>query len=309
MTGYRAKLVQLDNREQWLQERRAGAFRIGASSVAPILGASPYRGPWGVYNAHHGDESKARPGDPKAFARGHALEEVALRLYELETDQSCTHYDNAIAVSESAPWAICSPDASVDSDGGLVEIKTGRDLEAWGEAGEIPQWTGEAETRVPVWYAFQCYWQRLITRAPYVDLVWLRPFYDLRIYRLWPDERIESALLRRVGDWRERHLVAQQWPSVDGSKTCGLHIAERHGDPSKTLRRATEEEEALGRTLAAARADEKQAHQAAEYCGNALRKLIGDDHGIEVPGAGKITWARKAGTRGTLRTTIKAERS
>ncbi len=216
-----AALRRGSSRVDWL-----GSRGVGASDVAAILGLSPYRTPFEAWAAI---TRRVVSIQTPAMTRGHRWEPHVLALYQAETGgdvrrpppwSTYAHPDH--------PWATASPDAfRLDEGPGLVEAKTDA-VGRWGPSCEIDRWTAEAAKLVRADYFVQCQWQAWVLDAPWVDLVVLLPFYELRIYRLHRDPFLLAGIVGVVSAWRDRFVVASsggEVPPVDGSETASTVLA------------------------------------------------------------------------------------
>ena len=232
---------------EWLAARSAG-YGIGSSAVAAILGHSSWRSPWDVWASFHAPEAAPDTAGPQLL-RGHALEPLILRAYEAHADEVAEHYDRTIACHPLNDWARCSPDG-VTASGGLVEIKTAQNGWAWRDAPPVQHSADGLEELPRISYGLQCYWQMLITGAPWVDLVVLPLSFDvaaicdqllaadlqealplvvkvlqgsLCVTRIMRDEPFIKALAGQIATWRLRHLVEGTEPPAGHSKHASAH--------------------------------------------------------------------------------------
>lgn len=127
-----------EQRAEWLAERRLG---LGSSDAPAILGISPWKTPLDVYLSKVDD---AHPSEPN-FAQqvGITLESAVAELFALATGRDVAPPTARIIRHPNHPWLLCSPDRFTRGDDGawqLLEIKTARSWDGWGETGteEIP---------------------------------------------------------------------------------------------------------------------------------------------------------------------------
>lgn len=193
----------------------APARTVGASDVAAILGLSPWRRPYDVWWALAADDSERYPAPSSgALLRGQLLE-PGLREW----------YARAEGVPDLRPgptlaepgWPVgryghARPDAyhaHPDGGGGIVvvEVKTARSPAEWAEG-------------VPAHYLAQVLWQLASVPPGGASIAEARVVaYVLddapRIYHVARDPRREAALLRRVEEWYECHVIGGV-PPLDG---------------------------------------------------------------------------------------------
>ncbi len=290
--------VSYRDRASWLRGRR-----IGASSVASILGVSPFRGPWDVWLELRG-EAKDRPANADQL-RGHRWERRVLEDYELESGNRVSVPSRPSIWTGPNPWETATPDGfALDERNGLgvVEAKTDRIGKSWGESAELDRWEDGAELVVRPDYAIQCYWLARCTGAPWVDLAVLLPFYELRTFRLWSDPATEEALAAAVARWYRRHVEQGEEPDRDASEACRDHARARLTARGKRpLRVATGELADLVEAFDAARRAKKSATALADQLSATLagRLLESGASGFRLEDGRSARWT--AGRSGHFR--------
>jgi putative phage-type endonuclease len=139
---------------QWLEERRKG---IGASDVAAIMGISPWKTAFQVYQEKR-KEAKDWQGS-EATDWGSRMEPAIRQWYSDQTGRSVRLPDK-VMFSTQYPFMLATLDGFTD-DGRIVEIKTARSSHGWGEPG-----TNE----IPDYYALQVQHQMIITGFKVADV-------------------------------------------------------------------------------------------------------------------------------------------
>lgn len=134
-----------------------------------------------------------------------------------------------ILIDGPSPWSTVSPDGFVWDAGevGLAEAKTDRFGGHWGESTEIERWAPECEVIVRPDYALQTYAQMYGADVPFVDLVVLLPYYELRCFRMRRDPDVEAELVDALDGWWARHVIEGAPPEIDGSYPCSRWVSER----------------------------------------------------------------------------------
>ena len=122
-------------RAEWLALRQTG---IGGSDVAPILGLSPWRSPYQVWEDKTG-RGEDQPESP-ALYWGRLLEDPIRQAYADRTGLTVVKPDCMYSSAEH-PFMHANLDG-IASDGRIVEFKTSSRDDAWGEEGtdEIPEY-------------------------------------------------------------------------------------------------------------------------------------------------------------------------
>lgn len=123
------------NHVKWLEERRKG---IGGSDVAAILGLSPWKTPFQVYQEKRSEIAPAPQND--AMEWGTRMEPTIRQWYSDVTGR-IVRLPEGIIYHEKYPFMLANLDGVTD-DERVVEIKTARNGSKWGEPGtdEIPDY-------------------------------------------------------------------------------------------------------------------------------------------------------------------------
>ncbi len=279
----------LRSRDEWLRARK-----IGGSDVAAILGVSPYRSGWDVYERLVlGVPDQFEPSE--AQLRGIRLEPRILSMYASESGCRVVRPPPHTVYTRDE-FASASPDGFAEDV--IVEAKTDRDPWRWGPATTIQRWTPEAARIVRVDYALQLAWYLWVLDAPAGDLAVLLPGSDpflpeLRVYRLERDEELIRRMVDRVRAWWQLHIVDGVEPPIDASDAAGRALAriERAGQ-----REASIEEARLAAAYAAAAETEKAAREAKKAAGRLLVARAGASRRLDLPDGGHVTVISSVGT-------------
>ena len=164
---------------------------LGASEAGAVLGISPYRTPFRVWQEKVGLVLPDPPGIPARA--GNALENLVLDLFQEETGKMVSYRQEEFEDDEY-PFLKCHVDGLADS-GEIVEAKTTGSDKGWGEPGtdQIPQ-VYLAQVTVQMYLAG--------LRIAYVPVLIGRE--DFRIYKVERDEELEKLILPRlVKFWTE----------------------------------------------------------------------------------------------------------
>lgn len=300
-------------REAWLAARRRDPTAIGASEVAAVLGVSPHRGPWDVWTAKMagdvadepdvvlGEDDDAAPVDVEdPLVRGQVWEDHARRLVSLASGYTIlppAPEGVCLVRLDSDPWATSSPDGWLDlPERPTAELKTdaSRSGWKWGRSG-IDILDVIDDVPAPPHYLTQVWWQLATTGAPWGLLGAVLGSFRVRWFRVRENTDIQSSLLDRVGEWRERHLVRGLEPNPDASEAA-LAYARRLYLGRAGERAATPEEAAMIRDLHAARAAREEADTRARFLATRLLHAMSDCSNLTV-GRARLT----RDSRGALR--------
>lgn len=267
---------------------------LGASEVAAVLGLSPWMTPWDVYVRKTGMYDQA--ATTSAQRRGQRLEAAVIDWYAEETGTTIvergTDYLHPRVGPES--WMLATPDAiGVDEAGPLlVEAKTTRRLDGWGQAGT---------DQVPIYYAAQIAWQLAVVgpgaNIGRADLaVYCAISDEFRVYHLRRDRALEDALIGRCRAWWERHVVGGEPPPLDGSNGASVWLTQRFPHHTASMRDATAAEVALLHELRKARAVEQAAGVRRAALEADIKMALGNAEGLSCS-AGRVTWRTQRGAR------------
>lgn len=264
---------------------------LGASEVAEVLGLGGFAdtSPMRVW-LHKRTPPDAEPEEQTdAQLRGHVLERAVCDWYSMTTGEPCepvTDLQHPLVGPE--PWMGATPDRVVRGDAGdwLLEAKTSRDAQAWGE---------EGTDAIPPYYLVQVVWQMAVVGCDRVDVAVYLPWHDgFRAYTVRRDDAVERRIVDEARAWWERHIIGAAPPPLDASSATLAYLQERHPRSSKVVRHATAEEAALAEELRATRAVKAGLLEHEATIGAQLRDAIGADDGIDGPW-GRILWSERKG--------------
>lgn len=269
-------------RENWLAQRRTG---ITGTDVSAILGINPWASPLDIWLDKRGQaEPKA---ENMAMRLGNLLEPVVATLYAEET--GATLIDPGFLRHQARGWHIGTPDRVTihkDDDrlgqwGTLIEIKTARSGNEWGDPGT---------DQIPRHYLTQVAWYLALTELQVAHVAVLIGASDYRRYEVQRDLDLESVLIEQCRRFWEDYVLTGVMPAIDGSKSAAKYIASRFPRNVEPMRPATEEELTLARRLAAAKRAVASHQAEADECENLIKAAIGDAEGLDLGDLGKITW-------------------
>lgn len=189
----------------------ARANGIGGSEIAAVLGLSPYESRFSLWHRKKGligpvEESEEmywgkehEPAICRRFARDHP---------DLDVTPAPTY------CHPDRPWQIANPDRHAGPD--LLEAKTARDAEGWGE---------EGTDQIPVHYRAQCLQYLDVTGRRRCWIGVLIAGSEYREYVVDYDED-EARLLREAGARFMNDLARNIRPDIDGHSATYQAIRE-----------------------------------------------------------------------------------
>ena len=193
---------------EWHAARANG---IGGSEIAAVVGLSPYESRFSLWHRKKGligpvEESEEmywgkehEPAICRRFARNHPELDVT-------PAPTYTHPDR--------PWQVANPDRHAGPD--LLEAKTSRDAEGWGE---------EGTAQIPVHYRAQCLHYMDVTGARRCWVAVLIAGSEYREYLVEYDED-EARILREAGARFMDDLARDNRPDIDGHSATYQAIRE-----------------------------------------------------------------------------------
>ena len=254
---------------------------IGSSSIAAIMGLSPWAGPWDVWARMQGLIGST---SSRATLRGHILEPAIANYYAQQNDCVLTPgplYEEPPIIGPE-PWMHARPDrfAVNANDKWLVEIKSTRTFKSgWGQPGTAD---------VPQYYAAQCLWQMAVTDHEWVDLAAFATISDeFRVFTLRRDLELEKQIVDYARNWYEKYITGNTPPDVDDTKGCAQALAQYFKQTSDEFIEPSDDDTSLANDLASIK--ERLATLEAEkrIKENLLKDRIGENKGI----SGICTWS------------------
>jgi putative phage-type endonuclease len=236
---------ELVSRERWLAERRKG---IGGSDVAAILGLSKWRTPLDVYLDKTGQLDAPAESEPMLW--GKLLEPVILGEFARRHGVELERPDGVIRDPQH-PWMLASLDGWAPELEAVVEAKTARTADGWGEDG-----TGE----IPAYYQTQVAHYLAVTGARLAFVPVLIGASDFRVYQVERDDGFIADLVEAERAFWHDHVVAGVPPdpinAADAARLWGrdngetLEVAPEIADDVEELRalksQAKDMEERIG---------------------------------------------------------------
>lgn len=255
---------------QWLEDRRKG---IGGSDVAAVLGLSKWKTPYQVWQ----DKLGLIPATPDndSMKWGRLLEPVVRQQYAEATGRE-VKVPTGILQHQDHKFMLANLDGFTD-DGRIVEIKTARRQDGWGDAG-----TDE----VPQEYLLQVQHYMAVTKFEVADIAVLIAGSDFRLYHVHADRELQEMMIEQEAEfWRlvESHTPPDALSFADA--------VARYGRSSKTGEiTATEEVLKAVEELASIRVDMKLYEAREEELKGIVMAAMGDFDTLTYQGKTLVTW-------------------
>lgn len=194
----------------------ARANGIGGSEIAAVMGISPHESRFSLWHRKKGLIAPVEETDVMYWGKIHEpsiCAEFSLRNPGwLESSPTYTRADR--------PWQIANPDRLIYDDNhqltGIVEAKTSRDAEGWGE---------EGTDEIPVHYRAQCLWYLDVLGIDTCHVAVLIAGADYRQYVVTYDAD-EAQTMRTAAVDFMRTLAANERPDIDGHSATYAAIRE-----------------------------------------------------------------------------------
>ena len=271
--------MAVQDREEWLRERRSG---IGGSDAAAVLGLSPWSTPVTVWLDKTG---RAAPKEEtEAMRIGTELEDFVARRYEQETGRTVQRFNKMVHKG----CLLGNFDRLVVPEGGKIashmgEVRTDTLLECKTASRE---WDGE----VPLYYQTQVlHYMGLEPKLLHADVACLflgRKHFE--VFRVERDDEVIRVMQERLTAWWDEFVVGDKMPPPTNEDDCRLLWA--RSNPGKQVE-ATAELVDKVRRFADAKATEKAAKAMAAGLMSDICAALGDGEILVGPGGKPIvTW-------------------
>jgi putative phage-type endonuclease len=200
--------------DDWHAARANG---IGGSEIAAVMGLSPHESRFSLWHRKKGLIAPAEENDVMYWGKIHEpaiCAEFAKRHPEDEVRPSPTY------AAAGRPWQVVNPDRLIlDSEWkttAIVEAKTSRDAEGWGE---------EGTAEIPVHYRAQCQWYMDALTVPRCHVAVLIAGSEYREYVVDYDPA-DALHMRQAATEFMRTLADDERPSIDGHSATYQAIRE-----------------------------------------------------------------------------------
>lgn len=288
--GMRQLLPPIEDRTEWLTERRKG---IGASDVAGILGLSTWDTPTSIWIDKLGLADPDDDTTSDAMWHGRYAETVIAEWY------ADTHDAHVAGAQWRAvglePWHNATLDSlTFESEKSRFRLNEATSVLECKAVGAAPN-TWELDG-IPIAYKCQGIWQVICTGIPTVNfavvhVAWGR--LQFRAYSYTPTDSDIDFVTTKVTEFWQRNVIGGTPPPADAhpATTVALQHAWGGADVADDdLIEATPELVELCEQVDAARAVARDAKNAAAALENRLRSVIGAHTGIRNDDGTGATW-------------------
>ncbi|MGW4222934.1 YqaJ viral recombinase family nuclease [Streptomyces bauhiniae] len=195
--------------DAWHAARAQG---IGGSEIAAVLGLSPYESRFSLWHRKQGLIAPVEESEEMYWGKEH--EPAICRRFAKEHPEWAIQ-GSATYTTADRRWQIANPDRLLyrladDPDSAqpveLLEAKTSRDAEGWGE---------EGTDQIPVHYRAQCLWYMDVLQVTRCWVAVLIAGSEYREYVVEYDEA-EARFMREAGAEFMASLAAGDRPAIDG---------------------------------------------------------------------------------------------
>jgi putative phage-type endonuclease len=270
-------------RYEWLQRRRSG---IGGSDVAGVLGLSKWKTPLDVYRSKIETEV-SDDGETIPQLIGQALEPHVLRLYAEQTGRTVRRSHQLLKDAEY-PCLIANLDAR--TAGRLIEIKTARNDDDWGEPGseDVPQ---------EYWLQVQHYMR--VAAVPWCDVAVMflnKTQPEVTVYEV-PRSPEYTEVAAELAQWWRDYVEAGVEPGPTTSADCGRRW------PRSFDREAIATSEALNAIaeLRSLKVELKELEQRKDDLETVVKTVMQDAERLHQSGTVLATWKSSSTSRVDLK--------
>jgi putative phage-type endonuclease len=195
-----------EHAREWHETRLDG---LGGSDAPVVLGVSPYRRPIELWREKV--ERIIPDGDsPLRLRIGNMIEPLVLDLYREQTGRKVRR-TQATRWSKTWPFAFAHLDASVVGERRIVQVKTTRSSDRWGDPGQGPT------LGVPPDIYVQELHELAVSGADVADVAVLFGLGEFRVYELPRDDDAIRELMEAEREfWRD--VQEKTEPPIDGSE-------------------------------------------------------------------------------------------
>lgn len=198
---------------------------LGGSDIAVLLGVSPWKTPFQLWEEKLGIEPDTPhdEGREKVLRRGKRLEPVVMEMLQDEYDIIVVQRNGVYRDSEH-DWMRAEIDFECDVDGEVAngDVKTVHPYAAkdWGET---------LTDEVPTYYIAQFQWGMMITGAKMCVVAALVGADDLRLYYVRRDEDIIAMIRQRGVTFWNTYVLAEVPPPIQTSEDADRMLAKFNG--------------------------------------------------------------------------------
>jgi putative phage-type endonuclease len=267
----------MNAREQWLIDRMSG---IGGSDAAAVLGLSKYKTPLEVYQEKRGEIGPIPDNEPMLWGR--VLEPVIRQQYAERTGRVVRLPDGIIRHQEH-PFMLATVDGITD-DGRLVEIKTARTAQDWGEAGS---------DEVPQAYLIQVQHYLEVTALPVADVAVLIGGSDFRLYHIEADRELQQMIVEGEAEFWDR-VQRSEPPEPVSYADVQARFGKSSREGSVEADIMTAEAVAMLKRI---RESMKTLEEEEEQAKAVIMKVLGENETLIQQGKILATWKAQAGSK------------
>jgi putative phage-type endonuclease len=258
------------------KERQAG---LGSTDSAAILGQSPWATAFTVYQEKTGQVPPRESSLPMWL--GQELERTIATLFSAREGKRVRR-SNVQHKHPIWPFIVCHVDYRVIGEPAVLELKTARSTDGWGEDGS---------TDIPVHYWIQLQHQLMVLGLPYGYVACLFGHYDFRTYAIRRDFDFTDKLAQALVEFWEGNVAAGVEPALDASPAAAQVLRSRYPADTEPALPATPEQAQLVAELLATRSQRMADEKAETALANQVKGIIGEHAGLIGPGW-SITWKK-----------------
>jgi putative phage-type endonuclease len=269
----------MSDKKEWLEWRKQG---IGGSDIAAILGLSPWKTPLQVYLDKTSDNVEVTE-ENEAMLWGNILEGVVLAEFEkrfkTEAHGSQTRYVEDCRIATIDGMAV------VDDIWCLLEVKTARTAQGWGESGT---------TEIPLHYQCQVQHYLSIANLQRAYVVVLIGGSDFRTYPIEADPEVGETLKTACEEFWNSYVV----PRTPPPPTSYAEAVQLFAESTEGTLESDDEISSVVEQAKAIQAEVKAKQEELDALKGKIGGYLGDLSTLTRGGKPLVTW--NSGTRTSL---------
>ncbi len=185
---------------------------IGGSDVAPIMGLSPYRTAYDVWDEKKNGVSEDISGKPAVYW-GTKLEHIILKEYQHENPNTIIDENPPEFTHPDYPWMVGHLDAHCPADEIVVEAKTSSVF-------RNKDWGPNGTDIIPVEYILQVHHYMIVTGYKEAHIPVLIGGSDFRTYVVRRDEPLCEKIMKALITFWNDYIEGDKTPEVVTRSDC-----------------------------------------------------------------------------------------
>lgn len=280
----------LDTEDLWLQERTR---HITGTDAAKLLGLSKFGDPFTVWLEKTGQAPKKEPS--RKMIAGTRYQQAILDDYALETGHVVQHV-GANALYIGAGGLLAASLDGLDQTLGYAPV----DAKNVGYTAKDEGWGEEGTDQIPPDYRCQLAAQMAVTGAKLSRLAVLVGGWELKIYQMDRDLKLEEMILEAAGKFWREHVLTKIPPALGASEEAAEYLKAKYPVHTKGAVMESLPDDLPWRDyFKQAKEDAKDAERREEEAKNWFKARLQRHEAMFFPDGKKLTWKNIANIKKT----------